>query len=166
MAGVEEWAVEQLRFASAYLAREVGAERRRVKLQWWSVPNGHRRAGAGRVTVLWSMARGNAFADHDTHVALYAGDAPVGASPFLVFVAQEGGGLVEARGRATGTLAGTADPGGALVVETSRGPVLPASVPAPPGDDAPDWSEADAAEPSAESRRPVSRWRRSARRRA
>jgi hypothetical protein len=143
VAGIEEWAVEQLRFSSAYLGREVGAERRRVKLQWWSVPNGHRRAGAGKVTLLWSMARGNAFADHDTHVALYAGDAPVGAPPFLVFVVQEGSGLIGAKGRATGTVAGTAEPGGALVVETSRGPVLPASVPAPPGEEAPGWSEAD-----------------------
>ncbi|HET6954200.1 MAG TPA: hypothetical protein VFI47_27800 [Acidimicrobiales bacterium] len=142
MVSAEEWADEQARFASAYLGARAGAERRRVKLRWWSVPNGHRRGGAGKVTVLWSMALGNRFADHDIHVALYPADAPPGASPIVVFTAQPGD-LVESQGRATGTVAGRPEPGGALVVETSRGAVLPASVPVAPGEGDPAWSETD-----------------------
>ena len=142
---VEEWADEQLSFAERYVAGRARAERRRVKLRWWSVPNQHRRAGAGTVTVLWSMARGNTFADRDVHVALYEPDAAPGAAPLVTFVAQEGSGLVEGAGRSLGTAVGRAEPGGALVVETSRGTVMPASMPAAPGEGTPGWSETDRA---------------------
>jgi hypothetical protein len=152
----------------------VAAERRRVKVRWWSVPNQHRRAGAGKVTVLWSMARGNTFDDRDLHVALYEQDAAPGAAALLWFVAQEGSGLVESHGRMLGTALGRAEPGGALVVETSRGAVMPASVPAAPEDDTPGWSDTDAAvpqpapdtaaaEPDPAPPGRLSRWRRSRR---
>lgn len=149
MVTVEEWADEQFALASRYAAGRVAAERRRVKVRWWSVPNNHRRAGAGKVTVLWSMARGNTFDDRDIHVALYEQDAPPGAAALLWFIAQEGSGLVESQGRTLGTALGRAEPGGALVVETSRGAVMPASVPAAPGDDTPGWSDTGAAPPEA-----------------
>lgn len=140
---VEQWADEQLTLAEGYLSGRGGAERRRVKLRWWSVPNSHRRTGAGTVTVLWSMARGNTFSDHDLHVALYEPDAAPGAAALVTFVAQEGSGLVEAAGRSLGTAVGRAEPGGALVVVTSRGTVMPASMPAAPEDTTPGWSEVD-----------------------
>ena len=140
---VEQWADEQLTLAEGYLTGRAGAERRRVKLRWWSVPNSHRRTGAGTVTVLWSMARGNAFSDHDLHVALYEPDAAPGATALVTFVAQEGSGLVEAAGRSLGTAVGRAEPGGALLVVTSRGTVMPASMPAAPEEATPGWSETD-----------------------
>ena len=159
---VEEWADEQLALAEGYLTGRAGAERRRVKLRWWSVPNHHRRAGAGAVTVVWSMARGNRFADHDVHVALYEPDAAPGAAALVTFVAQEGSGLIEAAGRSLGTAVGRPEPGGALVVETSRGTVMPASMPAAPEEATPGWSETDRApEPApAPAAGRVSRWRR------
>ncbi len=140
---VEQWADEQLTLAEGYLTGRAGAERRRVKLRWWSVPNSHRRTGAGTVTVLWSMARGNRFSDHDLHVALYEPDAAPGAPALVTFVAQEGSGLIEAAGRSLGTAVGRAEPGGALLVVTSRGTVMPASMPAAPEEATPGWSETD-----------------------
>ena len=142
---IEEWADAQLTFEARYEDPRVGVERRRVKLRWWSVPNRHRRAGAGTVTVLWSMARGNTFDDRDVHVAVYEPDAGAGAAPLVVFVAREGSGLVEGHGRAVGTLVGQGHPEGALLVETSRGTVLPASMPAAAEDDTAGWTERESA---------------------
>jgi hypothetical protein len=145
----EQWGDEQREFASGWLAGRVGAERARVKILWWSVPNRHRRGGAGRATLLWSMARGNTLADRDVHVALYDPAAPAGAAPVVVFVALDGSGLDESGGRATGTAVGRLAPWGTLVVETSRGTVVPASVPRAPDGDDPVWSETDVPVPRA-----------------
>jgi hypothetical protein len=137
---VADWVVDQYQFEQAYLARRGGAERRRVKLLWWPAaprrrtdattvlarllsPRAARRAGAGLVTV-----------------AVFDATDPVGAEPFLVLPAEPGG-FAEPQGRATGTLVGSSEPGGTLVIEVGRATVLPAAPPGTPDDDAPTWSE-------------------------
>ena len=137
-----DWVVDQYRFQRAYLEHRGGAERRRVKLLWWVagprrrtdavdlvarllVPRAARGSGAGPVTV-----------------ALFDAVDPVGAKPFLVLPVEPDG-FAAPRGRATGTLVGSSEPGGTLVIEVSGTTVLPAAPPTAPDEDAPTWSETD-----------------------
>ena len=136
-----DWAGQQLAFTAAHLARE-GAERRRVKVRWWSAPTSRRPDVTGMVARLWS-ARRTRPGDDLVFVALYEVDDPVGARPFLV-VRAHAGDLAAPSGRATATVHGAAVPGGALVVEARAGTIVPAEPPAEPGADAPSWTEVDA----------------------
>lgn len=136
------WADEQRSFYESYVTRRVGADRRRVKVQWWTVLPGHGPDVMGLVSRLWSGRR-TRTAEGQVFVAVYDAADPVGARPFLVVRAGPDS-FAETRGRATATVVGRAEPGGALVIETRRGPIAPAEPPGLPGDDAPAWSEVDA----------------------
>ncbi len=135
-----DWVVEQYRFEQAHLARRAGAERRRVKLRWWAAPA--RRTEVTDVVVRMLSPRLARRATGPVSVALYDAADAVGARPFLVMQV-DAASLGDPRGRATGTLVGRAEPGGVLVVETSRGALTPLTPPALPDDEAPGWSEVD-----------------------
>ncbi|HET6772553.1 MAG TPA: hypothetical protein VFH36_04530 [Acidimicrobiales bacterium] len=134
-----DWAAEQRAFYQDYLARRGGAERRLVKIRWWTARGGRGSDVMGVLARLWSGKRAHR-GDEQVFVALYAAADPVGARPFLVMPAVDRT-FTEASGRATATVVGRAEPGGALVIETRQGEVLPAQAPGEPGDDAPSWSE-------------------------
>ncbi len=136
------WADEQRSFYEGYVTRRVGAERRRVKILWWTVVPGGGPDAMGLVSRLWSGRRTRP-AEGQVFVAVYDAADPVGARPFLVVRARPDS-FAEAHGRATATAVGCAEPGGALVIETRRGTVAPAEAPGLPGDHAPGWSEVDA----------------------
>ena len=135
------WVTEQRALMAGYESRTVGAERRRVKIQWWTAAGKARRVDVvGTVSQLWSGRHAGA---DPVLVAVYEAADPVGAPPFLVVrVAPDS--FVDASGRAVATLVGRAEPGGALLIETRHGPVRPVEPPAAAGDDAPPWSEVDA----------------------
>jgi hypothetical protein len=138
------WLVEQSEFTADHLARRAGAERRRVKVLWWtasaSVPR--RPDVTGLLARLWSGGAGQG--GQHLFVALFEPDDPVGARPFLVLRASPGeAGTPNGRGLAV--VHGRAEPGGVLVVETPAGTIVPAEPPAPPGDRAPSWAETDPA---------------------
>lgn len=137
----DEWVTEQRDLMEGYEARTVGAERRRVKIQWWTAAGKTRRVDLmGTVSQLWSGRHAGA---DPVLVAVYEAADPVGAPPFLVVrVAPQS--FVDASGRAVATVVGHAEPGGALLIETRHGPVHPVEPPAAAGDDAPPWSEIDA----------------------
>ena len=137
----DEWVTEQRDLMEGYEARTIGAERRPVKIQWWTAAGKTRRVDLmGTVSQLWSGRHAGA---DPVLVAVYEAAAPVGAPPFLVVrVARDS--FVDASGRAVATIVGHAEPGGALLIETRHGPVHPAEPPAAAGDDAPPWSEVDA----------------------
>ena len=137
-----EWSDAQDAFTAAHLGR-AGSERRRVKVRWWSAPTSRGPDVTGMVARLWS-GRGTRPGDDLVFVALYEPSDPVGARPFLVLRARPGD-VVTPSGRATATVHGTAAPGGFLVVETRAGTIVPAEPPGEPGDDAPPWTEVDAA---------------------
>lgn len=136
------WIAEQQALHEAYLGRRAGVERHLVKILWWTVAADRRPDMLGLVSRLWS-GRSVASADEQTFVALYDPGDPVGARPFLVARVAPGS-FPEAGGRGVATAVGTPAAGGALVIETRRGAVLPAEPPSVPGDDAPAWSEVDA----------------------
>jgi hypothetical protein len=139
---VADWVVDQYRFHEAYLAHRGGAERRRVKLLWWAAAP-HRRADAvDMVARLLSPRRARSEGAGLVSVALFDATDPVGAQPFLVLPVEPGG-FAEPRGRASGTLVGSSEPGGTLLIEVGRSTVLPAAPPSGPDDDAPTWSEHD-----------------------
>jgi len=137
------WWVEQAVFTDDHLARRTGAPRRRVKVAWWSASASTARGPdvTGLLSRLWSGREHRPGAD-EVFVAMFEPDDPVGARPFLVLRARQGG-LGPARGRALATVHGRAEPGGVLVVETHAGTIVPAEPPAAPGDEAPSWSETD-----------------------
>lgn len=136
------WVDEQRALHEAYLGRRPGVERHLVKILWWTVAADRRPDMMGVLSRLWS-GRSLASADEQTFVALYDPADPVGARPFLVARVAPGS-FPEAGGRGVATAVGTPTAGGALVIETRRGAVLPAEPPGLPGDDAPAWSEVDA----------------------
>jgi hypothetical protein len=138
-AGAPDWAAEQRAFYEGYVARRGGAERRPVKIRWWTARAGRGADVMGVVARLWSGKRARQ-GDEQVFVALYEASDPVGARPFLVVPAADRT-FTEASGRAMATVVGRAEPRGALVVETRQGEVLPALPPGEPGDDAPSWSE-------------------------
>lgn len=138
-----DWAGEQMALYEDYVDRRAGAERRRVKILWWRAAVDHRPDVVGVLSRLWSAGRTRAD-DDPLFVALYDATDPVGARPFLV-VRVRPDSLAGRHGRAIATAVGRAEPGGALVIETRRGLVVPAEPPGLPGDDAPAWSEVDAA---------------------
>ncbi|HEX6569859.1 MAG TPA: hypothetical protein VF015_11860 [Acidimicrobiales bacterium] len=136
-----DWAADQRELELAREARTDRAERRRVKILWWTDRAGPRHPDVvGAVARLWSGRRRDT---EQVFVALYQATDPPGARPFLVVRARPGC-VAQPRGRALATVVGRAEPGGALVIETSRGQVVPAEPPARPGDLAPAWSEVDA----------------------
>jgi len=137
--GVTDWASEQLAFYEDYLARRGGAERRPVKIRWWTARAGRKADVMGVVARLWTGKRFRQ-GEEQVFVAVYEAADPVGARPFLVVPARDRT-FAEASGRATATVVGRAEPGGALVIETRQGEVLPALPPGAPGDDAPSWTE-------------------------
>lgn len=134
------WAAAQSAFTAAFLAR-AGAPRRRVKVRWWSEATTRGPDVTGAVARLLSARRSHTRG-RVVFVAVYEPDAPVGAPPFLVVRAGDDD-LASPSGRATATVHGDAAPGGALVVETRVGTVVPAEPPAEPGDAAPTWTEVD-----------------------
>lgn len=144
-AELAEWAAEQRSFYEGYLARRGGAERRPVKIRWWTARAGRRADVLGVVARLWTGKRFGQ-GEEQVLVAVYEAADPVGARPFLVVPARDRT-FAEASGRATATVVGRAEPGGALVIETRRGQVLPALPPGAPGDDAPSWTEVGTGEP-------------------
>ena len=136
----DEWATQMRDLVEGYEARTVGVERRRVKIQWWTAAGTTRRVGLmGTVSQLWS---GRQAGGDPVLVAVYEATDPVGAAPFLVVRAAPGS-FPDASGRALATIVGRAEPGGALLVETRQGAVLPIVPPAAPSDEAPPWSEVD-----------------------
>lgn len=124
---------------AAYLARS-GTARRRVKVRWWTATTRGPDV-AGAVTRLWSGRR-SLRRTGTTFVALYEAADPAGTPPFLVVRAAPGD-LDAPRGRAVATVHGEAVPGGALVVETRAGTVVPVEPPAEPAEEAPPWTEVD-----------------------
>jgi hypothetical protein len=136
------WVDEQRALYEAWLSRGAGVQRRRVKILWWTSAAGQGRDVLGLISRLWAGRRTRP-AEEKLYVALYDPADAVGARPFLVVRAWPDS-LTEARGRAIATAVGRAEPGGAVVIETSRGPVVPAEAPGLPGDDAPSWTEVDA----------------------
>ena len=136
-----DWVVGQRDLVLAYESRTVGLERLRVKILWWTAAAARRVDVMGTVSQLWS---GRAADSDPVSIAVYEAADPVGTPPFLV-VRVAPGSFVEARGRGIATLVGHAEPGGALLVETRHGPVVPVEPPSPPGADAPPWSEVDPA---------------------
>ena len=136
-----DWRVEQVGFADAYAARRVGAERRPVKILWWTDVPAQGPDVLGVVARLWTGRRTRP-AQELTFVALFDATDPVGARPFLV-VRTTPDTFGEPSGRATGTAVGATEPGGVLVIETRRGQVVPVEPPGLPGDAAPAWSEVD-----------------------
>ncbi len=137
-----DWAEEQRALYESYVDRRVGAERRRVKILWWTAAVGRGPDVMGLVSRLWAGRRTRPAVDQ-VFVAVYEATAPIGARPFLVVRARPDS-FTEARGRATATAVGRAEPEGALVIETRRGAVVPAEPPGLPGDNAPSWSEVGA----------------------
>jgi hypothetical protein len=137
------WRADQAAFTGDHLARRAGGSRRRVKVMWWSVSASRARGPdvTGLLAQLWS-GRGRRPGADQVFVALFEPDDPVGARPFLVLRARDGG-LGAPRGRALATVHGQAEPGGVLVVETRAGTIVPAEPPGEPGDDAPSWTETD-----------------------
>jgi hypothetical protein len=112
-----------------------------VKIHWWTAAGRARRVDLmGTLSQLWSGRQADA---DPVLVAVYEATDPVGAPPFLVVRAAPGS-FADASGRALATIVGRAEPGGALLVETRHGAVLPIAPPAAPDDDAPPWSEIDA----------------------
>ncbi len=134
------WVAEQRALVAGYESRTVGAERRRVKIQWWTPMGTTRRVDLmGTVSQLWSGRHAGA---DPVLVAVYEAADPVGTLPFLVVRAAPGV-LVDASGRSLATVVGRAEPGGALLVETRHGAVLPLEPPSAAGSDAPPWTEVD-----------------------
>lgn len=136
-----DWRDEQRAFAEAHAARRVGAERRPVKILWWTDAPAQGPDVLGVVARLWTGRRTRP-AQEQTFVALFHATDPVGARAFLV-VRTSPDTFGQPSGRSTGTAIGAAEPGGVLVIETRRGQVVPAEPPALPGDAAPAWSEVD-----------------------
>ncbi|MBN2623114.1 MAG: hypothetical protein JXA83_07095 [Acidimicrobiales bacterium] len=136
------WTDEQRAVYEAYLTRRGGGERRRVKILWWTEADTGGPDVMGLVSSIWSGRRRGAGPGR-VLVALYHAGAPVGDPPELV-VPVDATTLTEPSGRALATAIGRCEPGGALVIETSRGPLLPAAPPAPPDEASPPWSEVDA----------------------
>lgn len=141
-AGVTDWAAEQRAVYEDYLAHRGGAERRPVKIRWWTARAGRSADVMGVLARLWSGKRARQDGEQ-VFVALYEASDPVGGRPFLVVPAADRT-FTEASGRATATVVGRPEPGGALVIETRQGEVLPAQPPGEPGADAPSWSEVGA----------------------
>jgi hypothetical protein len=135
------WRAEQAAFTADHLGRQAGGPRRRVKVVWWSASLARGPDVSGLLARLWSGRDRRPGADQ-VFVALFEPEDPVGARPFLVLRARDGG-LGATRGRALATVHGQAEPGGVLVVETRAGTIVPAEPPAEPGDDAPSWTETD-----------------------
>jgi len=136
----DEWVTQQRDLVEGYESRTVGAERRPVKIQWWTAGGKARRVDLmGTVSQLWS---GRQVGGDPVLVAVYEAADPVGTAPFLVVKAAPGA-LVDASGRAVATIVGRAEPGGALLVETRHGAILPIEPPSPADDDAPPWAEVD-----------------------
>jgi hypothetical protein len=135
------WARREFELLQAHEQRTLAAERRRVKLIWWTVPpRGRRRADMlAPLARLWS---GRPTDPGPTYVALYEAADPVGTRPFLVFRAEPGA-LPDTTGRAVATLVGEAVAGGTLLVELHRHVVSPLEPPVEPDEDAPPWSEVD-----------------------
>src|SRR5690606_34749563 len=77
------WRDEQRAFAEAYAARRVGAERRPVKLLWWTDAPAQAPDVLGVVARLWTGRRTRPALEV-TFVALFDATDPVGARPFLV----------------------------------------------------------------------------------
>jgi hypothetical protein len=138
---VSDWVDQQRALYEGYVSRRVGAERRPVKILWWTVAPGHGPDVMGLVSSMWKGRRTRA-AEEQVFVALFDAVDPVGARPFLV-VRVGPDSFAEASGRATATAVGRAEPDGALLLETRLGPLAPAEAPGLPGDDAPSWSEVD-----------------------
>jgi hypothetical protein len=138
--GERDWASAQHAVTAAHQARS-GTARRPVKVQWWTATATRGPDVTGVVTRLWSGRRSRARTG-ETFVALYEAADPVGAPPFLVVRAGPGD-LASPSGRAVATVHGDAVPGGALVIETRDGTVVPVEPPAEAGDQAPGWTEVD-----------------------
>jgi hypothetical protein len=138
-----DWATAQRDLSQAYLTRTAAAERHPVKILWWTAAGTGRPDVMGLVSRLW-VGRRTRPVESQVFVALYEAADPVGTRPFLVIRARPDS-FTTAHGRAIATVVGRAEPEGALVIETRRGPVLPAESPGLPGDDAPPGSEVDAA---------------------
>ncbi len=135
------WRDEQSAFVEAYASRRVGAERRPVKILWWTDVPAQGPDVLGVVARLWTGRRTRP-AQEQTYVALFDAADPVGARPFLV-LRTNADTFGQPRGRATGTAIGAVEPDGVLLIETRRGPVVPVEPPGLPGDAAPAWSEVD-----------------------
>jgi hypothetical protein len=136
----EEWATQQRDLVEGYESRTVGAERRRVKIQWWTATGKTRRVDLmGSLSQLWSARHAGG---DPVLVAVYDATDPIGAPPFLVVKAAPDS-FVDASGRALATIVGRPEPGGALLVETRHGAILPTEPLSPAGDDAPPWAEVD-----------------------
>jgi hypothetical protein len=138
--GERGWASAQHAVTAAHQARS-GTARRRVKVQWWTAAAARGPDVTGVVTRLWSGRRSRARTG-ETFVALYEPEDPVGAPPFLVVRAGPGD-LASSSGRALATVHGEPVPGGALVIETRAGTVVPVEPPSEAGDRAPGWTEVD-----------------------
>lgn len=136
----QRWVVAQAACTAAYLARS-GLARRRVKVRWWSEAARRGPDVVGALARLWA-ATGPRRAGTAVVVAVYEPSAEAGAIPFLVVRAAESG-LARPAGRAVATLYGDPVPGGALVVETWAGTVVPAEPPTAAGRDALPWSDVD-----------------------
>jgi hypothetical protein len=136
------WVGEQIALVRDHERRADRAPRRRVKIRWWTEgPRARRRAHVtAALSRLWSARPLDAGA---VFVALYEATDPVGTPPFLVLRVGPDE-FAESQGRAIVTAVGEAVPGGALVLETRQGTVIPAEPPATPGDGVPAWSEVDA----------------------
>jgi hypothetical protein len=136
------WVGRQIDLLQAHATRTLAAERRRVKIFWWTAPprRGPRAGLLASVTRLWS---GRPTEIGTTFVGVYGAPDPVGTPPFLVFRVDPST-LPAASGRAVATLVGDAEPGGALIVELHRQALVPIEPPVEPGEDAPPWSETDA----------------------
>jgi hypothetical protein len=138
------WAQEEVELVLAHEQRRARAERRRVKILWWTPASLHPRRTTltGSLAQLWSGRRA-LEAQGPVCVGVYEATDPVGAPPLVVLRVRPGD-VPQARGRALATVVGEARPGGVLVLETRHGTVVPVEPPAEPGDDAPPWSEVDA----------------------
>jgi hypothetical protein len=137
----DDWSAAQNACTAAYLGRE-GTPRRRVKVRWWTETTRGPDV-TGMVALLWTGRRRRPGGPA-VFVAVYEPHAPVGAQPFLVVRAREPD-LATPGGRGLATVHGDAVPGGALVIESRAGTVVPAEPPAAPGEGAPAWTEVDPA---------------------
>jgi hypothetical protein len=137
------WVYEEIDLVEAHEQRRARAERRRVKILWWTAPPLHPRRTtlAGSLAQLWSGKRA-LDGQGPVSVGVYEATDPVGAPPLVVLRVRPGD-VPQARGRGLATVVGEARPGGVLVLETRHGTVVPVEPPAEPGDDAPPWSEVD-----------------------
>ena len=105
-----------------------------MKIRWWTATAAVAASDVmGVLARLWSGKRAHRGDEHAVFVALYAAADPVGARPFLVVPAVDRTFTEASRPGDGHRWSARAEPGGALLIETRQGEVLPAQAPGEPG---------------------------------